>query len=335
MKKCPNCGALMNSNVNFCTKCGTDLRNVSNVQANSSTTGNGATFQAKAPENVQADDKDNFNKTNSQKMPHDEINQAQSSLDQAQIDQTSAQNQTQTNWAQYRQAQESQTEQPLQSNSVQTTNVNSQSKAQFQNYWQWCVSSWKHPFSETGAENWYGWVTLLIDDLFIILGIYFWMKSAISGYAFSNALSGIAFNSVLGLLLFSIVFEAIVIGGNYIAQLFIYGKGEKILNFVNRGVHASNLNLLLSLLTFIFLVLGSNNGSLAVIFIFFIVIIFFMGFQAITLGDSRVPIRDKMYGYLIAFAIIFVGLMILSSILYNTTYQAILNQLFATLNNYR
>ena len=36
MKKCPNCGALMEADVNFCTKCGTDLRNINNTQANKS-----------------------------------------------------------------------------------------------------------------------------------------------------------------------------------------------------------------------------------------------------------------------------------------------------------
>ena len=29
MKKCPNCGSEMEADVNFCTVCGTDLRNVS------------------------------------------------------------------------------------------------------------------------------------------------------------------------------------------------------------------------------------------------------------------------------------------------------------------
>ena len=28
MKKCPKCGAQMSSDTNFCTECGTDLRNV-------------------------------------------------------------------------------------------------------------------------------------------------------------------------------------------------------------------------------------------------------------------------------------------------------------------
>lgn len=28
MKTCPNCGSKMESNVNFCTNCGTDIRNV-------------------------------------------------------------------------------------------------------------------------------------------------------------------------------------------------------------------------------------------------------------------------------------------------------------------
>ena len=28
MKKCPNCGSQMENDVNFCTVCGTDIRNV-------------------------------------------------------------------------------------------------------------------------------------------------------------------------------------------------------------------------------------------------------------------------------------------------------------------
>lgn len=37
MKKCPNCGAMMATDVNFCTNCGADIRQVSIIEENNVT----------------------------------------------------------------------------------------------------------------------------------------------------------------------------------------------------------------------------------------------------------------------------------------------------------
>lgn len=289
MKKCPNCGALMQSNVNFCTKCGTDLRQVNN-----------------SPK------EDNRKK---------QVRHADSQTGgEQQAQQSSEQNGQETNFQQ--------TVPPVK---AQTAN---QGNALVQNYWQWCVNSWKYPFSDTVSENWYGLVTILIDDLLIILGFYFCLKSLANGYNVGGIVSSFAFSGVISLLLFSLLFEAIIIGGYYAGHCFIYGKTEGLLAFINRGVHASNLNLIFSLLVFIFLIMGSNNGSFVSVLLFLIFAIFLMGFQVIALGDNKEPIRDKMYGYLVSFVIIMVALILLFLILYDSISQAILNDLFKVLTRY-
>lgn len=292
MKKCPNCGALMQSNVNFCTKCGTDLRQVNN-----------------SPK------EDN---------PKKQVRHADSQKEGEQQEQrSSAQNEQETNFQQ--------TMPPVK---AQTANTASQGNTLVQNYWQWCVNSWKYPFSAAVSENWYGLVTILVDDLLIIFGFYFCIKSLANSYSVGGIVSNFAFSGVISLLFFSLLFEAIIIGGYYAGHYFIYGKTEGLLAFINRGVHASNLNLIFSLLVFVFLIMGSNNGSFVSVLLFLIFAIFLMGFQVSALGDNKEPIRDKMYGYLISFGVIVVALIILFSILYESIGQAILNDLMKVLSGY-
>lgn len=160
MKKCPNCGALMQSNVNFCTKCGTDLRQVNN-----------------SPK------EDNRKK---------QVRHADSQTGGEQQEQRgSAQNEQETNFQQ--------TMPPVK---AQTANTASQGNTLVQNYWQWCVNSWKYPFSAAVSENWYGLVTILVDDLLIIFGFYFCLKSLANSYSVGGIVSNFAFSGVISLLFF-------------------------------------------------------------------------------------------------------------------------------------
>ena len=297
MKKCPNCGALMKSNVNFCTKCGADLRQIDN-----------------SPQEAIAKSEDS----------HQIKSQPNSG-------ENFKQNQAKPNAANNEQAQENQFQQAPTSANTQEANSERPNNV-IQNYWQWCVDSWQHPFSALIGESWYGWATILLDDLLIILGFYFCLKSMANGYGVGRIVSGFAFSGVISLLLFTLLFEAIIIGGYYAGHYFIYGKTDGLIAFVNRGVHASNLNLILSILVFVILVMGPNNGSFVSVVLFIIFSLFYMGFQVTALGENRQPIRDKMYGYIISYLIILVAIAILFSILYNSMYQSILNQIFSTLN---
>lgn len=304
MKKCPNCGALMKSNVNFCTKCGADLRQIDN-SSQEATAKSEDSHQIKS----QSNSGENFE-----------------------------QNQAKPNAANNEQAQESQFQQAPTSVNTQETN-SGRLYVVIQNYLQWCVDSWKRPFSAVIGESWYGWATILLDNLLIILGFYFCLKSVANGYGVGRIVSGFSLIGVIRVLLFALLFEATIIGGYYAGHYFIYGKTDGLIAFVNRGVHASNFNLILSSLVFIVLVLGPGNGTFVSVVLFIIFSLFYMGFQLTALGENRQPIRDKMYGYIISHLIILVAVLILLiaviiffSILYNSMHQSILYQIFSTLN---
>ncbi|MCT6888572.1 MAG: zinc-ribbon domain-containing protein [Lactobacillus sp.] len=321
MKKCPNCGALMEADVNFCTKCGTDLRNINNTQVNESelkpNVNPPITPEKKEPEHMKQS-----TTPNDRQSVSEQTSQTESQFAQPRITPQPPQYNSQ----------------PTYSNQGQTNNQyqtsNSARKEKFNNYWQWCVASWKRPFSELTGESWYGWVTILAEDIVLVLGIYFGMKAVANRYGAStfglgDTVSGIAFNSTIALLFFSVLFEVIVIGGYYAAYRFIYGHGKNLLEFVNSGVHSSNLNLILTVLTFIIMLLGSSNGSMSALLFLLIIANFFMGFQVTTLGENLKPVRDKMYGYIISFFIIIIALIILFSLIYSSAYDSLMNQLFS------
>lgn len=310
MKKCPNCGALMKSDVNFCTKCGTDLRDISNAQINQGSLQQVSSSQLKPNTAMQDSTQQNPNH-DKQQATYGQANQIP------------------------RQDFAEQTSSRQEQTAGQYQDVNAERKEKLHNYWQWCIESWKHPFSDFAGENWYGWATLLAEDIVLVLGIYLGMKSLanrynVGAFGLGNTVSGIAFNTTIGLLFFSVLFQVIVIGGYYVSYLFIYGKGRKILDFVNCGVRNSNLNLILTVLIFVFMLMGSGNGSLAILLFLISIANLFMGFQVTTLSENLNPVRDKMYGYIISFFIIVIALMILISFIYNSAYNSVLNQLFSS-----
>ncbi|MBA1393289.1 zinc-ribbon domain-containing protein, partial [Lactobacillus sp. XV13L] len=218
MKKCPNCGASMKGDVNFCTSCGMDLRNVIAQQ----------TAQQEVQQTVKA--------------------------------------------------------QPEISNTAEAN----ESNGQISSYWQWCVESWQHPAQNiVPAESWYGWATILITDLLIVLGLYYCANSVINTVVdLANRYGGntrgwdqfnVSFGVVLEVFIIILLFEAIAIGGYYLAYKFIYDVQPRLLEFVNRGVHASNLNLIFAALFFLVTLMGINSIKLALILLMVILSLFFVG----------------------------------------------------------
>ncbi|MDF7669198.1 zinc ribbon domain-containing protein [Lactobacillus sp. ESL0703] len=250
MKKCQSCGALMNVDVNFCTNCGADIRQVAQQQVNRA--------------DIQA-----------------EINRGQGTADE-----TSRQN----------------------------------SDDQLQKYWHWLVKSWRHPFSEQESVNWYGAITLLIEDVIFALGLYIGMSGISSQYINGQQLpvfTGISFGTALEVLFFVMLLEAAIAGANYLAYLFIYGQRRSFISFFNYAIQASNLNVILIVAAFIFMMLGIGGKIFAVLLCLICFGIFGDAFQVVLLGDTN-PVRDKMYGFLISlFANFIVGLIWLA-VVYNT-----------------
>ncbi|BDR60033.1 zinc ribbon domain-containing protein [Lactobacillus xylocopicola] len=195
-------------------------------------------------------------------------------------------------------------------------------------YWQWCLDSWKNPANNTvQAESWYGWVTILLVDLLIVLGLYFCANTLLhAAISFSNhfneAAQGLSmvdfsFGIVLKVLLFILLYEVIMIGSTYLAHKFIYDRKVALLDFVNRSAHASNLNLIFAAIFFLLMLMGPGSIVPAVILLVVILMLFSVGQQVVLLSDEGAK-RDKVYGCLIALGINFVGMLILNALLFQT-----------------
>ncbi len=281
MKKCPQCGAMMEKDVNFCTSCGYDLRNV-DVQKEKTVSA--------------ADLVQNTAKTGPQQTEPE----------------------------------------------VQNVNTPNKTEGQFQNYWQWCVDSWRNPgTSNPNVASWYGWLTILIKDALVVLGLYFCANTIINtlidwaNHRGSN-ISGwenfhVPFNIMLEIFVIVVIFEAVVIGGFYAGYRYIYDRKLSFLEFVNRSAHACNLNLILAAAFFLLMILGLNSIKFVVV-IFLVMLGLFIASQHVILFGDDGAVRDKIYGFLIAFAIIFLCLMILDSIIYSSMIHSIINQIMATQN---
>lgn len=273
MKKCPNCGALMENGVNFCTKCGSDLRSITlEKDPEQATTATEKTAPVAA-----------------------EVNQQ---------------------------------------------HVNSGSY--LQNYWEWLVESWKRPAdSNLTAQSWYGWLTILIEDVLFVTGLYFFAKSVITGAIglvnhFGVDTRGwgnfdIYFSIVFRVFLIILIFQVIVIASHFAAYKFIYDEQVHLLDFVNRGVHASNLNLILTVIFFLLMVLGLNSIRFTLFLVLLLFVLFFIGQEVALLANDGAR-RDKAYGALLAFGIIFVCSLIMNSLIYNSVLRSVFNQIISGFN---
>lgn len=273
MKICPNCGAKMESDVNFCTHCGTDLRNVPTekiapkVQKN-----HPAHIIAKiGPTQADQNDYKQTNTQNSQPKVGQEFTQAIQNFDARDM-------------------------------------------------WQWFVNSWKHPFTEQKVEKWYGWVTLLAEDILFTLSLLIrknaFLKLLEKDYLNLPNFSSVPaneVNSVINYLFISIIFaEIVTIAGVYVALKFVYGKTENPLSLINRIVGMSNLSVILVLLAFVFLTLNSVGFGLLLDCV--AALLFNLACLTVVVADKQQAIHDRFYGLLILIAFQLLALIILVTI---------------------
>ncbi|WEV71015.1 zinc ribbon domain-containing protein [Lactobacillus sp. ESL0785] len=254
MKKCPECGAMLNVDVNFCTNCGADVRQVLQVEVNRS--------------DIQT-----------------EIKRIQENAD------------------------------------------NQDSSDQLQQYWQWLVISWQHPFKEQVSVSWYGLVTLLIEDFLLALGLYIGTSNISNQYINGQQLpvfTGISLGTTFEIFFFVLLFEAAFAGTIYLVYLFIYGQRRSFISVFNHALQASNLNIILMLAAFIFMMLGIGGKVFAIMLCAVCFNIFVGAFVVVLLGDPN-PVRDKMYGFMIAVVASFIVSAIWGTIVYNTIVLQVLS----------
>lgn len=275
MKKCPNCGAMMSADTNFCTNCGADLRSVP-VQQPVEQMQNSQVDQAPVAQPMQRMQNSQLSQNQMQQpMPQQMQNNVQ----------MPAQNQMQA--------------QP----------------SGFSVYWQWFVNSLKRPDAKQHTEKWYGIVNLLIEIILITLTLGKLMNTGASSitsmlgglgsnYA-SQKVQSISFQLFFGL----VITTAIMIGAAMLANVFIYGKKIDFAGFINNVAQYSNYNLALGLVSFLISLTG-NSYELLTFIMFVMILVFNAAIIVPALGNGKAK-RDRVFGTLILLIGVLVAIFVL------------------------
>lgn len=275
MKICPNCGSKMESNVNFCTSCGADLRQV-----------------PVASDNTQQSTKQNVSQTSQPEVKSVQQSTRSQSNIGSQINATTSQVKNQFNDA------------------VKNFDANS--------LWQWFVTSWKHPMALQNSEKWYGWVTLIAEDILFIIGLVIGAQrfaGSFMGGQFSSFISNISTQAIISLLIFLVVYQFGTIAIGFISHKFIYGTQVSFTQYINRTVQIENLGAICVVVTFIAGLLGS--GVLATLGVLASAFVFYNANVVAVVGDDKAG-HDKFYGFLIFLILQFILTMFIFMIFSST-----------------
>ncbi|MFR4968150.1 MAG: DUF6574 domain-containing protein [Lactobacillus kalixensis] len=295
MKTCPNCGFKMEPNVNFCTNCGADLRK---VQLDSATQSS---------------------------HPVESIQSSESVLNsESQVTQKDSVVGSMTR-SQYQEDTKEKAQSELKPNLVSEKAVN---------MWQWFVNSWKKPFAEQSAEKWYGWGTLLVENILLILGLYICINKYTqeqlgnygdeAGAAVQSTISSFSTSVLFELFLYFVLTIAAMIAAAYYAHKFIYGQTENVFDFINRIVSCGNIAAILYVVSFLCLIIGSEDTlKLGLPLIGIAMLIFTLSVYTVVVGDNAPAVQDKFYGLLIVVIAQTLVIFILGKIFGNAVYNQI------------
>ena len=311
MKTCPNCGSKMDVDVNFCTNCGTDIRNVPVDSTMSSQ-------EVKPEPEVQPE------------QPVMQTRREQKSANQSETNNSVQNNSVQP-------------DQPAQQTSnIQQPAFDSEAvKAHAANMWQWFVTSWKHPFADQSGEKWYGWVTLLVENILLVLGLYIcvnkYSQSQLGDSEMGQAAQSIVTNFSTSLLfelfLYLILVIAAMIAAAYYAHKFVYGATENLFDFINRIVSCSNLSAIFYVISFICLIIGSEDMiKIGLPLASIAMVIFSLATYTVVVGDPTPAVKDKFYGLLIVVIIQLIVMYVLGKIFGSAVYNQIQQLIHSSTN---
>lgn len=213
MKICPNCGAQVEKDYKFCTKCGHKFDPAQQPV--------GSRTNAAQPTRSQM-----YNSTQSQPQS------AQQPQMQTQIP-VQPQQQTQNQFT-------SQI-----SNAVQNFDAN--------NLWQWFVNSWKHPVGEQNAEKWYGIVTFIVEDLLFVFASAIVANQAMSSATFGLFSGNSETNGIfVQLFLFFVLLTFGSILASFVGSKFVYGQSTPSWwDYTNRVAQIDNLSAIFIVIAFV------------------------------------------------------------------------------------
>ncbi|MGQ5709161.1 DUF6574 domain-containing protein [Lactobacillus sp. PSON] len=298
MKTCPNCGSKMEADVNFCTVCGTNIKDVplDGTQP----------VEQLAPQAP----------VNPQPQPQQIQSQVQPSQQPQSTDSNTIQSEQAASQPQSSQPQSNQ--QPQQINDT-FSKVSSQITTAVKNFdkeslWKWFVTSWKTPSAQQQGEKWYGIATLLVEMiLFSFAGMSAIKKityEKVSDQVATSDYSGVSQyiqNKItqlvhgLGFDLFLFVFISVIglIAASYFINKFVHGKTVSVFDYINKIVQLSNISVFLVIAISLVLFMNPMNYKLAFFGLLTLINWLFIFACAFCIKDGPETNRDYFYGVIL------------------------------------
>lgn len=319
MKTCPNCGSKMEADVNFCTVCGTNIKDVPLDGAQPV-----EQLAPQAPVNPQPQPVQQPNSQPTQPVQNQEQN-LQNTARTQNIQQSNINN-VQPNQQQSTQ-QSVQNTQPSQASQVASETFSKVSSAvknfDKESLWKWFVTSWRTPSAQQQGEKWYGIATLLVEILLFSIGFTHGLKAtvmpSVSGGLFSftglqskadNAMSG------LGIIVFIalVVLSFGIITASYFSSKFVHGKTVEFTSYVNKVVQLSNLSAILVLAISILMFINfSGTAGLSILLMVFTTMLFLFAAGAEVLDGPKTK-RDTFNGVILYIILVLILILIVIGI---------------------
>lgn len=277
----------MEADVNFCTSCGTDLRNVP-VDGTQRT-------QDPAPQEQKPVEK-----------PVEKVEQEQVQQPVEAPQQTRSQ----------------QAQRPSAASETMNKMGNAIKNIDRENLAKWFTTSWKEPSADVEGEKWYGIVTLLLEMIVFAWTLGSGMKNTIYQQFRGTTIPESAQKSVnqmihgitLDVFLLVLIGGAGIVVGSYLAYRFVYGKAPEFFTYVNRLVHLSNINVFLVLALGLIALTNLKDMTTLYAALANITLLLFLFAGASLLKDNEPRQKDYFYGIILYLVIVLVVAFIAYSI---------------------
>lgn len=174
-------------------------------------------------------------------------------------------------------------------NTTNTTNVNrarqtvdtDRMKEVSMSYWDWLVTSWKHPFKVEAGEKYTGLVTLAIEGVMFALSVMILVRkiagafvessnsimSFFSGGSSSNTSNPVGFNVFVVFFLAVFIAALAIIGAVLLIEKGFSDSNKEYLDLVNEVAHKTSSLVLLNAVLFVYSFIVSNASVNSVVLI--------------------------------------------------------------------
>ena len=153
------------------------------------------------------------------------------------------------------------------------------------------------------------------------------------GQAAQSIVTNFSTSLLFELFLYLILVIAAMIAAAYYAHKFVYGATENLFDFINRIVSCSNLSAIFYVISFICLIIGSEDMiKIGLPLASIAMVIFSLATYTVVVGDPTPAVKDKFYGLLIVVIIQLIVMYVLGKIFGSAVYNQIQQLIHSSTN---